>query len=110
MKYLIIYIILFILTFCAHIWLFRHKDSGYKICKNFNWLFSAVETPNGAFWISFFEALFSPIIIAFIPLFCIVLLVVMFILCILYLMNKLNSYIFDIPFDKTFEEFINTIG
>ena len=110
MNYLIIYIILFIITFCTQIWLFRNRDSDYKICKNFNWLFSAVTTPNGAFWISFFEALFSPIIIAFIPILCIALLVVIFILYILYSMNKLNSYIFDIPFDKTFGEFLDTIG
>lgn len=110
MNYLIIYIILFILTFCSIIWLFRNRDSGYKICKNFNWLFSAVETPNEAFWISFFIALFSPLIIVFIPILCLMLLITLFVLYILYLMSKLNSYIFDIPFDKTFEEFIDTIG
>lgn len=54
MNYLVIYIILFIITFCTQIWLFRNRDSDYKIVKNFNWLFSSVTTPNGAFWISFF--------------------------------------------------------
>jgi len=110
MNYLIVYVILFIFTFYAIIWLFRNRDSDYKIVKNFNWLFSAVTTPNEAFWMSFFIALFNPLIIIFLPIFCIMLLITIFVFYILYLMNKLNSHIFNIPFDKTFKEFFDKIG
>ena len=109
MKYLIIYVMFFIFIFCAMIWLFRNRNSNYKICKNFDWLLSAVETPNGAFWMSFLMALFNPLIIIFLPVFCIMLLITMFVFYILYLMNKLNSHIFNIPSDKTFEDFVNNI-
>ena len=110
MNYLVIYIISFILIFCLMIILFRNRDSGYKICRNFDWLFSTVETPNQAFWACFLTALFGPIIIIFIPIFSILFLLMIVGIYILYLMNKLNSRIFNVPFDKTFEEFFDKIG
>ena len=110
MNYLIIYIISFILIFCLMIILFRNRNANYKICRNFDWLFSTVETPNQAFWACFLTALFGLIIIIFIPIFGIFFLLAFVGMYILYLMNKLNSHIFNVPFDKTFEEFFNKIG
>lgn len=109
MNYLTIYIISFILIFCLMIILFRNRNADYKICRNFDWLFSAVKTPNQALWSCFFTALFGPIVIIFMPILSIAFLLTFVVLYILYLMNKLNSHIFNIPFDKTFEDFLNSI-
>lgn len=100
MKYLIIYCILWIITFSIMVYMFRHRNLDYKICRNFDWAMSEITTPNDYFFASFFIANINPIVIVFIIFFICSIPIDIILTYLDKQLTKLNSKIFNIPFKE----------
>lgn len=100
MKYLIIYCILWIITFSIMVYMFRHRNLDYKICRNFDWIMSEITTPNECFFTSFLIASANPVIIIFIIIFICFIPISIILTYLDKQLTKLNSKIFNIPFKE----------
>lgn len=97
MKYLIIYCISWIITFSIMVYMFRHRNLDYKICRNFDYMMSDVTTPNFCFFTSFFIATLNPFVLISIIVFICLIPIAFLYRFIGGKLTKLNSWLFNIP-------------